>query len=69
MLGDLVQTTDGKWITRDLSVLTDTFPPMSNAASWASTAGNKFRQAAKTSSDPATTLLAEGRRSPKRSGN
>lgn len=33
---------------------------MSNAAMWAGTAGNKFRQAAKTSTDPATKLLAEG---------
>jgi hypothetical protein len=33
---------------------------MSNAAAWAGTAGNKFRQAAKASNDPATTLIAEG---------
>jgi hypothetical protein len=33
---------------------------MSNAASWAGTAGNKFRQAARASDDPTTKLLAEG---------
>jgi hypothetical protein len=33
---------------------------MSNAASWAGTAGNKFRQAAKASNDPTAKLLAEG---------
>jgi uncharacterized protein YukE len=33
---------------------------MSNAASWAGTAGNKFRQAARESTNPVTTLLAEG---------
>jgi uncharacterized protein YukE len=33
---------------------------MSNAASWAGTAGNKFRQVARTSDDGTTKLLAEG---------
>jgi hypothetical protein len=33
---------------------------MSNAASWAGTAGIKFRQAARESTNPVTTLLAEG---------
>jgi hypothetical protein len=36
------------------------FPPMSNATAWAGTAGNKFRQAARESANPVTTLLAEG---------
>ena len=34
---------------------------MSTAAAWAAGAGNKFRQAARQSTDPVTTLLAEGR--------
>jgi hypothetical protein len=33
---------------------------MSNAAAWAGTAGNKFRQAARESTSTVTTLLAEG---------
>jgi hypothetical protein len=33
---------------------------MGNAAGWAGTAGNKFRQAARESTNPTTTLLAEG---------
>jgi hypothetical protein len=33
---------------------------MSNAATWATTAGNKFRQAARESTNPTTVLLAEG---------
>jgi hypothetical protein len=33
---------------------------VSNAASWAGTAGNKFRQAARDTSDPTIKLLAEG---------
>ncbi len=33
---------------------------MSNAAAWAGTAGNKFRQAARESTNPVTALLAEG---------
>jgi hypothetical protein len=32
---------------------------MSNAAMWAGTAGNKFRQAARASDDPVIMLLAE----------
>jgi hypothetical protein len=34
--------------------------PISNAAAWAGTAGNKFRLAARESTNPVTTLLAEG---------
>jgi hypothetical protein len=33
---------------------------MSTAASWASTAGNKFCEVARTTENPATKLLAEG---------
>lgn len=33
---------------------------MSNSASWAVSAGNKFRQVARTTENPTTTLLAEG---------
>jgi hypothetical protein len=33
---------------------------MSNAAPWASTAGNKFREVARSTENPATKLLAEG---------
>jgi hypothetical protein len=33
---------------------------MSNAAAWAGTAGNKFRQAARESTNPTTVLIAEG---------
>jgi hypothetical protein len=43
-----------------MSVRADTVPPMGNAAMWAGSAGNKFRQAARESTNPVTTLLAEG---------
>jgi hypothetical protein len=33
---------------------------MSNAAPWAATAGNKFREVARTTDNPTTKLLAEG---------
>jgi hypothetical protein len=33
---------------------------MSNASPWASTAGNKFRDVARTTDNPTTKLLAEG---------
>jgi hypothetical protein len=33
---------------------------MSNAASWAISAGNKFREVARTTENPTTRLLAEG---------
>jgi hypothetical protein len=33
---------------------------MSNAASWAVSAGNKFREIARTTENPSTKLLAEG---------
>jgi hypothetical protein len=33
---------------------------MSNAAAWAGTASNKFRQAARESTNPTTVLIAEG---------
>ena len=33
---------------------------MSNAAPWATTAGNKFREVASTTENPTTKLLAEG---------
>jgi hypothetical protein len=33
---------------------------MSNAASWAATAGNKFRQVTRESTNPTTIVLAEG---------
>ena len=33
---------------------------MSNAASWAVTAGNKFREVARTTDNPTAKLLAEG---------
>lgn len=39
---------------------------MSNAAPWAATASNKFREAARSTDNPTTKLLAEGMtRSPK----
>jgi hypothetical protein len=41
-------------------VVVDTVHPMSNAAPWASTAGNKFREVARTTESPTTKLLAEG---------
>jgi hypothetical protein len=43
-----------------LSVAADTFTGMSKAAPWASTAGNKFREVARTTENPTTKLLAEG---------
>jgi hypothetical protein len=33
---------------------------MSNAASWAATAGNKFREVSRSTENPSTRLLAEG---------
>ena len=33
---------------------------MSNAAPWATTAGNKFREVARSTENPTTKLLAEG---------
>jgi hypothetical protein len=33
---------------------------MSNAAPWAATAGNKFREVARTTQNPTTKALAEG---------
>ena len=33
---------------------------MSNAASWATTAGNKFREVTRSTENPTTKLLAEG---------
>jgi hypothetical protein len=33
---------------------------MSNAPSWAASAGNKFREVARTTENPTTKLLAEG---------
>jgi hypothetical protein len=33
---------------------------MSNAAPWAATAGNKFREVARSTENPSTKLLAEG---------
>jgi uncharacterized protein YukE len=33
---------------------------MSNAASWAGTAGNKFREVSRSTENPTTKLLAEG---------
>lgn len=38
----------------------DTVPAVSNAASWAATAENKFRQAARDSTNATTVLIAEG---------
>jgi hypothetical protein len=35
-------------------------PRMSNAAHWAVSAGNKFREVARTTENPTTKLLAEG---------
>ncbi len=43
-----------------MSVLTNTVPPMSNAASWAVSTGNKFPHVARESTNPSTKLLAEG---------
>jgi hypothetical protein len=43
-----------------VSVLADTLPLMSNAAPWASTAGNKFREVTRSIDNPTTKLLAEG---------
>jgi hypothetical protein len=41
-------------------VCADTVAGHEQCSSWAGTAANKFRQAAKASDDPATTLIAEG---------
>jgi hypothetical protein len=41
-------------------VAADTVTAMSNAAPWATTAGNKFREAARTTDNPTTKLIAEG---------
>jgi hypothetical protein len=43
-----------------LSVRAYTVAAMSNAASWAVSAGNKFREVARTTENPTTKLLAEG---------
>jgi hypothetical protein len=43
-----------------MSVSTDTLPPMSNAAAWASTAGSKFREISRCTENPTAKLLAEG---------
>ena len=43
-----------------MSVTAVTVPAVSTAAAWAAGAGNKFRQAARESTDPVTVLLAEG---------
>lgn len=41
-------------------MLVNIVPLMNNAAPWASTAGNKFREVARTTKNPTTKLLAEG---------
>ncbi|AGB21678.1 hypothetical protein Mycsm_01261 [Mycobacterium sp. JS623] len=38
----------------------DMLPPMSNAASWAASASNKFREVSRSTENPTTKLLAEG---------
>ena len=43
-----------------MSVIAATVTRMSNAAPWAATAGNKFREVARTTDNPTTKLLAEG---------
>jgi hypothetical protein len=43
-----------------MSVRADTLPLMSNAASWAATAENKFRTVSRSTENPTTKLLAEG---------
>ena len=43
-----------------MSELADTVPLMSNAAPWATTTGNKFREVARYTDNPTTKLLAEG---------
>jgi hypothetical protein len=43
-----------------LSAPPDTVAAMSNAAHWAVSAGNKFREVARTTENPTTKLLAEG---------
>jgi hypothetical protein len=43
-----------------MSVVADTVPAMSTAASWAATAENKFRQGTRESTNPTTVVLAEG---------
>src|SRR6185503_9689717 len=48
------------WRDRSMSVIAATVTRMSNAAPWAATAGNKFREVARTTDNPTTKLLAEG---------
>jgi flagellar biosynthesis/type III secretory pathway ATPase len=45
-----------------MSVPADTLPPMNNtnAAQWAMSAANKFREVDRTTENPTTKLLAEG---------
>jgi hypothetical protein len=43
-----------------LSAVADTVTVMSNAAPWAATGGNKFREVARSTDNPTTKLLAEG---------
>ncbi len=38
----------------------DTVPAMSNAAMWAGSAGNKFREVARTTDNPTSKALVEG---------
>jgi hypothetical protein len=46
----------------------DTVAAMSNAAHWAVSAGNKFREVARTTENPTTKLLAEGADASQRGG-
>lgn len=43
-----------------MSVPAATVPLMSNSASWAASAGNKFREVSRVTENPTTNLLAEG---------
>lgn len=43
-----------------MSVVATSVPAMSDAAAWAVTAANKFREAERTTENPTTKLLAEG---------
>ena len=43
-----------------LSFVAGMLRPMSNAAPWAATAGNKFREVTRSTENPATKALAEG---------
>jgi uncharacterized protein YukE len=43
-----------------LSVLADTVAPMSDSATWATSAANKFREVQRTTENQTTKLLAEG---------